>query len=151
MAIFGFSVDVVENSSQLIVTTPPSIVALLLGAVFTLWPLVIALRTKPLPRHKVLIRVTVALIAFGFLLTFSRVTLDRATEMATVGQLFFYHWSSESFPLNHVAGASLRGSATTSRIMLQFTDGSSESLSYSDQTSGKDRAVYAINQFLGAR
>lgn len=149
--MFGFSVDVVENSSRLVVTTPTSVAALLLGAVFAIWPLAIALRTKPLPRRKVAIWTAITFIAYGFFLTSSKVTLDRATQLATVRKFFFYHWESKSFPLSRIDKAYLRAGATTSRIVLQYADGSDESLSYSDQIFGKGRAVQAINRFLSER
>ena len=144
----GFGVRIFQDPLRLIVTSPANIWLLLTVALFTIWPLLIKLNTKPFPKRGVIIWSLLILIANAFLLNSAQVTLDRSSQTATIREFYFYHWSTKTMPLSDLDHAYLNTGATSSRIVLQFADGHVMSLSANTQMSGKEKAVYAINAFL---
>jgi hypothetical protein len=88
------------------------------------------------------------ILIYGLVPSGARLTLDRTEKTATLSKYFFFHWTTETFDLASVEGASLRTGSTTSQIQLQLSGGSSRVMSELNQSSGKDKAVYDINQFI---
>ncbi len=147
--MFGLHIRILQDPSKLTVTNPVSLWLVLACSVFTIWPLLIKLNAKPFPRRSVIIWSIITFIVYAFLLNSSKVTLDRDAQTATIREFFFYHWTTKTVPLDAIDHAYLNTGATSSRIVLQFTDGHLFSLSANDQISGKEAAVTAINRFLG--
>jgi hypothetical protein len=146
--MIGWGIDITQGPSRLIVFTPINILMLLALGVFTIWPLLIFLRQKPMRRRRVIIQVLITLVVYGIFPSGSRVTLDRDAGTATVSRYFFYWWHTQTFPLDDLESAFVSTGSTTSKITLQFADGSVESLSELNQIGGKREAVAAINHFL---
>ena len=146
--MFGTHIHFVQSPSRLTVIGPIDLWLLLGLSVFTLWPLLIFLFKRPLPKKKLAVAAVIAFVAFAFLPSGGRLTLNRTQGKATLSRFYFFHWHTITFPLSDLDNASVRTGSTTSQIQLQYTDGSVETLSELNQEGGKDEAVYAINKFL---
>lgn len=147
--MFGFHIKIAETASRLVITSPADTLMLLLFMVFTVWPLLIFLNQKPMPVRKVVVLAAITVAVYGFLIKSSRLTLDKTAQVASLEQFHWYHWTKQEVPLNHVANAYLATGNGTDRLVLQYEDGNTQSLSFQNQINGKPAAVLAINKFLG--
>ncbi len=145
----GSSVTVLESQSRLVVTSPFSIWLMLGLAVFTIWPLVILLSAKPLAMRKALIFGAFCILVYGFLPSYTRLTLDQTQDTAVFHKYTFYHFVTMTYPLSDIASASVRTGSTTDSLQVQLEDGSMISFSELNQANGKNEAAFAINKFLG--
>ncbi len=145
----GFGIIVLQSQSRIVVTSPFSVWLMLTLAVFTLWPLVNLLSAKPPSPAKILLFGVISLLVYGFLPSYTQLTLDRTEGTATVRKYEFYHFVTSRYSLSDIANASVRTGSTTDSLQLQLEDGSMIIFSELNQGSGKSEAAFAINKFLG--
>ena len=148
--MFGFGIHSVFMPDRLVVTSPFNVLFLLGASLITVWPLWVLLSMRPLPRGKITFCLVLTILVYGFLLSGSKLTLDRLSNTATLTEYFFFHWTTEKLPLSSIEGASLRTGSTSSQIQLQLAGGGYRLLSELNQSGGKEKAIYDINQFLHA-
>ena len=145
----GSSVTVMESQSKLIVTSPFSVWMMLGLGVFTIWPLWIVLSKRPFPTKQALFYGALCLAVYGFLPSYTRMTLDRAQSTATFRRYNFFHFTTDVYPLHRIYGASVRSGSTTALLQVQLDDGHIIPFSEFNQSDGKDEAAFAINKFIG--
>jgi len=88
------------------------------------------------------------LLAYGYFGYGSELTLDRSTGKAVLRQFEFYHWTTKTYNLDHVAQVYVTTGATTSQLCMQFNSGQALSLSFMDQYGGKEEVARKANEFL---
>ncbi len=134
---------------QLVVVNPANLGLILTVGAISAVTLYIKARAKPFLPIPFALWSSLVLVVFAFVLESVRLTFDARSQTVTIAKFAFYHWSQQIIPLSNVDHAYLHTGAVSSRIVLQFSDGQTMSLTSNDQMSGKPEAVLAINQFLG--
>lgn len=74
--------------------------------------------------------------------------MDREAGTVTFGAFQFFHWNTRTFPIDSIAGFSVRTGNTSDALEMQLTSGSMITLSLMDQYGGKEKMAYLANQFL---
>ena len=143
--MFGWGIHVIQNGPTLIFNAPMHWLAVLIGSIC--WIFIPPLFRGGHPIRNLLIGLAIFAL-YGILLDSSNLTLDRTTQTATIRTFFFFHWSTHTYPLKDISGVILHTGNTTSRMDLQFTDGSIKPITSQDQFVGKEKAMTQINNFL---
>jgi hypothetical protein len=147
--LFGFSVQVLQSPSKLVVSNPSSLGPTIAVVIFLVLPLFYMLRQTPFPKFKFTIVLVLAMLAFGFTIGSTEAVFDKDTQTAVFRRFHYYHWQTDSLLLADIDHAYLSTGRSTERITVQLTDGGVRDFSYADDMKGKPQAVLAINHFLG--
>jgi hypothetical protein len=145
--MFSWYIHSTWDGSKFILTVPLHQKALLIAGFFLLIGLLYLLKSGHWARNA--LYVAGVILAYGFLMYSSELTFDRTNGTATLKTFQFYHWSTSTYPLDHIDRIYVSTGSTTSMLKIQFTDGSTTSIDFLDQTGGKDQVAYAANQWLG--
>jgi hypothetical protein len=145
--LFSWSIHTLSNSSKLVLIVPMHYMMVIVLSFGILIAMALTMKAGHGLRNLLIFAFVV--LAYGFMTYSCELTLDRANGTATFKEFQYFHWRTHTYPISHIDSARVSTGSTTSRIDLQFTDGSVLPLTFLDQNGGKEEAVYAVNQFLG--